>query len=73
MVRETVARAEGASFMGGGGSGGMPPRKFESFKTTISSTLKPIAVSKMFQKLIFTFLTLTKRTLSSAVIYFHNY
>ena len=61
--------------LGGGGSGDMHPQKIfnsESLKIAISRTLKPIAVSKGFQKLIVIFFTLTKIALSSAVIYFHN-
>ena len=58
-----------------GGLGGMPPQKIfnsESLKIAISSTLKPIAVSKGFQKLIIIFFTLTKIALSSAVIFIVN-
>ena len=64
MVRESFASAKGTGLKGDVGAS---PQKI--LKYAISTTLRPIAVSKMFRKLIVIFfLALKKRTLSSAVL-----
>ena len=63
-----LASAEGARRYGGLGACLLQKNfKSESLKRIFLRTLRPIAVSKRFLKLIIFFLTLTKRALSSSV------